>query len=109
MKTFVIAVVVAASSLCAHLLAQDAPAPTPPTKPVYTPEAMVKRIRDGNAAGARTCALADGSRHEVAATVSVNGWTYRCLHILDRNLRPNGAAWTADSLPPSTSQFLNSK
>jgi hypothetical protein len=67
-------------------------------KPMYTSEAMVRRIRGGSAAttarAGAMCVLADKTERAVNATVTLDGRTSRCVEILDENLQPRGAAWT---------------
>jgi hypothetical protein len=77
------------------------------TRPRYTSEAMLKRIGSAarDVAAARgldarlrfdepTCFLPDKTEHLVETTVTVEGRTYRCVDILDRQLQSSGVAWT---------------
>jgi hypothetical protein len=72
-----------------YLFAQDKP--TVVGKPRYTAADMRKRI-SGELVAA--CVLADKTQHLVDTIVAVAGKTYRCVTVLDENLRPSGAAWT---------------
>jgi hypothetical protein len=41
-----------------------------------------------------TCVLSDKREFLVDTSVAVGGKTYRCVTVLDENLKPAGAAWT---------------
>jgi hypothetical protein len=45
-------------------------------------------------AGLSECALPDGSTRRVNTTVTIRGWTYQCVEVLDSNLRRSGVGWT---------------
>jgi hypothetical protein len=76
-----------ASGIC--LFAQDQA--TVVGKPRYTAADMRKRISGETPA---TCVLADKTTYLVGTTVALAGKTYRCVTVLDENLKPSGAAWT---------------
>ena len=108
MKMLPVAVIVSAFTFGNYVLAQDKPTPKPTytseamlkrisegsetrPKPPYTSDAMLRRISDGST---MTCVLPDKTTRVVNTTVTVDGKTYRCVEVLDNNLRPNGVAWT---------------
>jgi hypothetical protein len=79
------AALVAVFALGGNMSAQD-PAPQDSQKPRYVSEAMVRRLSG--------CALPDRTLHAVNTTVTFRGSTYRCVEVLDSNLRPSGVGWT---------------
>ena len=72
------------------------------TKPTYTSEAMLRRIRgsaDTTGADTMNCA-GPVTEHPVNTTVTVEGRTYRCIAVLDQNFQRRGVAWTPVSPQP---------
>ena len=82
-------VLIGAVAFGSFALAQDKPEVV--SKPRYTTEVMRQRVRGRIPV---TCRLADNTQHRVTTAVAVSGKTYRCVFVLDENLKPAGAAWT---------------
>ena len=74
------------------------------TKPMYTAEAMLRRIGGSAATSDRVdavnCVLPDKTERAVNTTFTVDGRTYRCVDVLDQNLQRRGVAWTPVSPQP---------
>jgi hypothetical protein len=86
-----IAAFVGVLAVVASVSAQDEPAWP---KPLYTSDAMLKRI--GSSDPSRhplSCAFRDATERAVNTTVDVDGSTYRCVQVLDSNLQPTGLGW----------------
>ena len=89
MRMLPVVVLVGAVALGSYASAQDKPVVV--SQPRYTADAMRKRISSETPA---TCRLADKTEHLVTTAVAVAGKTYRCVTVLDENLKSAGAAWT---------------
>ena len=96
MRTLPLAVIVGALALGNHVTAQDPPTP----KPTYTSETGRLRISGGGGTSATRCALPDKTEREVNTTVTVDGRSYRCVQVLNRNFQWIGVAWTPVSPQP---------
>jgi hypothetical protein len=101
MRMLPVAVIVGAFAFGNYYVsAQDRPTP----KPTYTPEAMLKRIRDANAGfilDAVNCVLQDKTERAVNTTFTeLDGRTYRCVVVVDQNFQRRGVAWTPVSPQP---------
>lgn len=92
-------VVVGAFACGGYLSAQDTPASS---KPVYTPEAMMRRIAGQRIAGHNpvTCVAPDKTERSVGMTLAAGGRVFRCVQVLDETLKPLGVAWTPMPLEP---------
>lgn len=87
MKMLPLAVIVSALAFGAYVSAQD--------KPVYTAEAMRKRIQGtATVSEVQRCVLPDNTQRAVNTSVTVDGKSYRCVVMLDQNFLPLGVAWT---------------
>ena len=92
MRMLPVAAIVAAFAFGAYVSAQDAPA-----KPMYTPEAMLARIKQQGAP--LTCGLPDKTRRPVNTTATFQGKLYRCVPMLNDELEWIGVRWTPE-MPP---------
>jgi hypothetical protein len=88
MRTLPLAAIVGALMFGSYVLAQE--------KPVYTSEAMLRRIARDTAVilDVGSCVLPDKTERAVNTSVTVDGRTFRCVEVLDRNFRRRGVAWT---------------
>jgi hypothetical protein len=91
MRMLSVVVLVGAIALGSYASAQDKPVVV--SKPRYTADAMRKKISGETPV---TCRLADKTEHPVTTAVAFAGKTYRCVMVLDENLKPAGAAWTPE-------------
>jgi hypothetical protein len=94
------AVVIAGAFACGgYLSAQDTPASS---RPIYTPEAMMRRIAGPRVAGHNpvTCVAPDATERSVGMTLTAGGRVFRCVQVLDETLKPLGVAWTPVPLEP---------
>lgn len=95
MRMLPAAAIVGAIALGSYVSAQD----TPSAKPVYTPEAMLARIKQKQGAPL-TCGFPDKTRHPVNTTARFQGKAYRCVPMLNDELEWIGVAWTQE-MPPA--------
>ena len=97
MKMLSLVVIVGAVAFGGYVSAQDQPEPS---KPVYTSEAMLRRIALAGLNPAR-CVLPDSTTElSVNSAVTVEGKTYRCVEVLNNNFQRIGVAWTPVSSQP---------
>ena len=86
-----IAAFVGVMTVVGSVSAQDEPAWP---KPLYTSEAMLKRIGSSDPAlRPLSCAFRDDTQRAVNTTVTVDGKTYRCVQVFNSNLQPTGFGW----------------
>lgn len=91
MRILPVVVLIGAVAFENYLFAQDKPVVVSKPMPRYTADAMRKKISGETSP---TCRLADRTEHLLTTEVALGGKTYRCVTVLDENLKPAGAAWT---------------